>query len=266
MPFPLFVFVSSVIAVATAAAAALLARRPQLAVLAALAGATGLLLFHGPAYFDYYADDAYITLRYSRHLADGLGPNWNASGHVEGYTSFSWMGIHAGLGKLGVDLVGASQVLGFLAVLATFLVLYRIWRLWADNEPDGGIGHPLVLAAALLALALSDAVPFWGFSGMETPLFMALITTSAYLYLRERRTGGFPWSALAFAATAMTRPEGAIVAAVTGAFVLADAWRMPDRQRALRRVILWGALFVIPYAIYFAWRYSYYGYLFPNTF
>ena len=266
MPFPLFVFASSVIAVATVTATVFLSRRPQLAVLAALAGATGLLLFHGPAYFDYYADDAYITLRYSRHLVDGLGPNWNATGHVEGYTSFSWMGIHAGLGKLGVDLVGASQVLGFLAVLATFLVLYRIWQLWSDDEPRSGIEHPLVLAAALLALALSDAVPFWGFSGMETPLFMALITTSAYLYLQEQRTGGFPWSALAVTATAMTRPEGLIVAAVTGTFVVADAWRAPDRQRALRRVLLWGALFAVPYGIYFGWRWSYYGYPFPNTF
>src|SRR3972149_9874061 len=100
MPFPLFVVISSVIAVATATATVFLSRRPQLAVLAALAGATGLLLFHGPAYFDYYADDAYITLRYSRHLADGLGPTWNATGHVEGYTSFSWMALLAALGKL----------------------------------------------------------------------------------------------------------------------------------------------------------------------
>src|SRR3990172_3534029 len=145
MPFPLFVVISFAIALPTAAATALLARRPQLAVLAAFAGATGLLLFHGPAYFDYYADDAYIALRYSRHLADGLGPNWNATGHVEGYTSFSWMGIHAGLAKLGLDLVLASQVLGFLAMLGTFVVVYRIWRLWTNDEPDSGHGHPLGL-------------------------------------------------------------------------------------------------------------------------
>jgi len=89
MPFPLFVFASSAIAVATASATVFFSSRPRLAVLAALAGATALLLFHGPAYFDYYADDAYITLRYSRHLADGLGPNWNSTGHVEGDASFS---------------------------------------------------------------------------------------------------------------------------------------------------------------------------------
>ena len=192
MPFPLFVLVSSAIAAPTVAATLLLARRPQLAVLAALAGATGLLLFHGPAYFDYYADDAYITLRYSRHLADGLGPDWNATGHVEGYTSFSWMALLAAMAKLGFDLVFAARLLATLAMVATFGILYRIWRLWADDEPESGIDHPLVLAAALLALALSDAVPFWGFSGMETPLFMALLTTSAYLYLRERRTGASP--------------------------------------------------------------------------
>ena len=36
-------------------------------------------------------DDAYITFRYSRNLAEGLGPVWNAGDPVEGYTNFLWM-------------------------------------------------------------------------------------------------------------------------------------------------------------------------------
>ncbi len=51
----------------------------HLSAIIAMIGATALLLVHGPAYFDFYADDALITLRYSEHLADGIGPNWNSS-------------------------------------------------------------------------------------------------------------------------------------------------------------------------------------------
>ncbi len=266
MSFPLFAFVSFAIAVTTAGASTLYARQRSVAIIAAVGGSFALLLFHALAYFNYYADDAYIALRYSRHLADGIGPIWNPGQHVEGYTSFSWMAILAGMAKLGFDLVFASQLLGFLAIAATFALVYRLWSLWADEEPESGIAHPLVLASALLALAVGDAVPFWGLSGMETPVFMALVTASAVLYLQEHRTRGFPLSALALAATAMTRPEGLIAAAVTGLFVAFDALRSPDRARAFARAALWAALFFVPFAAWFGWRWNYYGYLLPNTF
>lgn len=266
MAFPLFVLLTSAIAGGTAVATALLARHRDRAALAAAVGSFALLLYHGLGFFNLFVDDAYITLRYSRHLADGTGPVWNPGQHVEGYTSFSWMAILAGMAKIGFDLVIAAQLLAIIAFGATFFVLYRLWRLWSNDEPASGIGHPLVFATPLLALAVTDGVSFWGLSGMETPLFMALLTASAYLYLTERRSGGFPYSALALTAAAMTRPEGVIAAAVTSAFVAVDALRSPDRARALGRAALWAALFAVPYGIYFGWRWSYYGYLLPNTF
>jgi hypothetical protein len=266
MAFPLFVFISFAIAAGTAGATAALARSRDRAALVAAFGAFGLLLFHGLGFFRLFVDDAYITLRYSRHLADGIGPVWNPGEHVDGYTSFSWMAILAGMAKLGFDLVVAARSLEIVAIAATFFVLYRLWRLWSNDEPQSGIGHPLVFGVSLLALALCDAVSYWGLSGMETALFMALLTGSAFLYLRERRSSGVPFSALAFAATAMTRPEGVIAAGVTGLFVAVDALRAADRRRALSRAALWVALFAVPFGIYFAWRWSYYGYLLPNTF
>ncbi len=268
MPFPVYVVVSIAIAAGTMAATARLSDNRRFAVLAIVVGASGLSLFHGLGYYHFSLplDDAYITLRYSRHLADGLGPNWNSEGHVEGYTSFLWMGTLAGLAKLGADLVVAVRVLNILAIFATFGIVVGIWKLWADESPGSGVDSPLVPAASLLALALSDALGFWGFSGMETPMFMALLSGSALLFLRERRTGGIPWSAVALAATAMTRPEGVVVAAVTGAFVLYDGWRAEERRQALARAVLWGSLFLILYGAYFFWRYTYYDYLFPNTY
>src|SRR5437870_1391519 len=47
-------------------------------------------------------DDAMISMRYARNLADGHGLVWNAGGdHVEGYTNFGWtllMGLFHAVG------------------------------------------------------------------------------------------------------------------------------------------------------------------------
>ena len=59
-------------------------------------------------------DDAYITFRYARHLAEGYGLGaWNHTGeHVEGYSSLLWTLLLAGAARLGVDVQLASKVLG----------------------------------------------------------------------------------------------------------------------------------------------------------
>ena len=64
-------------------------------------------------------DDAYITFRYARHLAEGYGFGaWNHTGeHVEGYSSLLWMLLLAGAARLGVDVRLASKVLGVAAAL-----------------------------------------------------------------------------------------------------------------------------------------------------
>ena len=270
MSFPVYVLGGTLIVASTAGGVIAAGQQRLLAVALAMAGATILLLFHS-WYFDFYADDALITLRYSHHLAEGSGPNWNSEGRVEGYTTFLWMGIHAGLAKIGIDIVNASRALGLAAVVATMLFMARLWQLWSDEESDAGIASPFVIAAAMLALVLTDGVAFWGFSGMETTAFMALLTLSAVLFLQEQRTptqgwGGLPWSAVAFAATAMTRPEGLLAVAVTAGFFALQASLATDRREALRRLAAWSAIFLALYGAYFVWRYTYYDYLLPNTF
>lgn len=266
MPFPVFLFVSSALAATTMVGTFLLSGQRSRQIAVAFAGAIALMLFHGPVYFRVLVDDAFISLRYSRNLADGLGPVWNSGERAEGYTNFLWMAMIAGAGKLGVDIVDAARILGYLSVGATLLFVFWIWKLWSEEEPDTGVGSPILLAAVLVALGLVDGIAFWGFSGMETPLFMALLTGGGYLFLVERRGRVFPWSAVAFAAAAMTRPEGLIAAAVTGGFVLVLAVTEPDRRRAVTRVLSWAGMFVFLYGAYFLWRYTYYDYLLPNTF
>src|SRR5215510_8913617 len=72
-------------------------------------------------------DDAYITFRYARHLAEGFGLGaWNHTGeHVEGYSSLLWTLLLAGTARLGIDVRLASKVFGALAALAVIAALVR---------------------------------------------------------------------------------------------------------------------------------------------
>src|SRR5580698_4569692 len=60
-------------------------------------------------------DDAYISFRYARNLARGLGLVYNAGEHIEGYTNFFWTVLLAGGIRLGLDPVLLAKVLGGLA-------------------------------------------------------------------------------------------------------------------------------------------------------
>lgn len=55
-----------------------------------------VLLQHIPAYLD----DAYITLRVARNLADGLGPVYNAGERIQSVTSPLFLLVSAGVWKI----------------------------------------------------------------------------------------------------------------------------------------------------------------------
>ncbi len=266
MSFLEFVLTSSAIASVTVAATALLSRRPRLALMTAFAGVTGLVFFQGLGYLNSVPDDAFISFHYARHLADGLGPNWNSTGRVEGYTNFSLVALLGAIGKLGFSIVVSARVIGAVSTIATLLVVYKIWTLWRDDDEDAGLSQPVFLVAVFVLLGLSSGVSYYAFSGLETPLFMLLLTASAYLYFIERRGASIPWSAVTLAAAAMTRPEGLIAAAVTGMFYVIGLLTTTQRPRRVREMLLWTGVFTLLYSSYFAWRFTYYDYLFPNTF
>ncbi|MBI2724509.1 MAG: hypothetical protein HYX50_05550 [Chloroflexi bacterium] len=264
MPFPAFVALAFIIGIITIVLAWRLQDRVY-AVTAAIAGATAVMFINAIFYVRHYADDSYITLRYSRNLADGVGPVWNPGQRVEGYTDFLWMAVLAGMNRIGMDLVSASLLLSYASMLAMMLIVWRIWRIWSEEQPESAFANPAVLAAALLAIGLNDAVVFWGFSGLETPLASTLLTALLWAWMVESRRRSFPWSALIAVAAAMTRPELLFMAGVAFAFTAYDAWTERD-ARNTRRLLLWGAMFAVLYGAYFAWRFGYYGYFFPNTY
>lgn len=153
-------------------------------------------------------DDAYITFRYARHLAQGYGLGaWNRTGdHVEGYTSLLWTVLLGGAAWLGIDLPTASKLLGAAAALTVLAVLFRR----SDDRP-----------AVLSGVFLAVYVPFllYAASGMEAVAFTSLVT----LVL----VGPAQWQPIVAPLLIAMRPDGALVAGVD---VLALAWRREHRR------------------------------------
>ena len=67
----------------------------------------------------FFADDAFISLRYAERLLHGHGLTWNDGERVEGYSNLLWTLLCAGLGGLGCDLTFAARGIGIACTLAT---------------------------------------------------------------------------------------------------------------------------------------------------
>ena len=209
-------------------------------------------------------DDAFISLRYARNLAEGHGLVWNIGERVEGYTNFLWVLLMTVPFLVGVEPVLFSYVAG-LAIFAVSLVLfYRLSRLVFDCS---GLG-----LVALLVLGTNYTFIAYATGGMETQLQACLFVASLYLTVGGMKSA--EWGtvrvlglSLVLAGAVMTRMDSFILVAVTVPAVLCDLWQsaIPGRRKAA--LVLWLA---VPFGIvvggWLVWKLSYYGDIFPNTF
>ena len=249
----------------------------EYALMATVGSAAILLLQH--VYFHYTSDDAYISYRYARNLSDGAGIVWNPGEHVEGYSNFLWVAVLAGLHVLGANIVLSGRWLGIALAAGCAALTYRLTRDLFPGE-DGGDGQGAGLVAALL-LAASGVWGLWASAGLESPLFALLALIAVLLHLGERPAASrgrprqwAPISGAVWALAAMTRPEGVLLFAISGAFKLADATMAVRAEAANVRAVLrcflpvlvWMAGFAVIFVPYFVWRFDTFGWIFPNTY
>jgi len=212
----------------------------------------GALLWRSSIY-----DDAYITYRYARNIARGLGPVFNAGEKVEGCTTFLQMVVLAAFAALRINLSYVSVVISLLCLALTAVAGYRkIARAPATPyNANWSVLFPVLLAT-------NPAMIHWTISGMETIWFMTAVFGAVLLAEREMDRNRLPiLSAMVCVLAALIRPEG-----VTLAAALILSWLLFHRPKPIRVAVVTAVLFGLFYGIYFAWRYSYYGYLFPNTY
>jgi arabinofuranosyltransferase len=204
-------------------------------------------------------DDAYISFRYARNLAFGWGPVWNVGEHVEGYTNALWILLLAPFARLRMDLVAPGVALSF-AFCAAALVLQR--HLVRRALPDAG------MVLCLLPGMLLSTNPSWthtATSAMETSCFAFFVLAALFCLVRSREEPRLRSVAtFCFCAAYLARPEGALVAAVALGVELLSTRGAPSAR--LRRLVPVGAALAAVIGVHLAFRLSYYGYPFPNTY
>lgn len=195
-------------------------------------------------------DDAYISFRYARNLANGWGLVYNQGEAVEGYTNFLWTVILAGGFELGLDPHLVSKVLGAAAAVGILVLTYRL----ADRV------YPLRTLPCVATWLLASSMPLTAYAvlGLETSAFTFLVLWGTWrMFLEVERGDRVPWSGLVFAAAGLTRPEAPLF---IGLPMLLLGRGFFSRQNLLRAALCGG-----PLLLHLLWRYSYYGAWLPAT-
>ena len=190
-------------------------------------------------------DDAFITYRYAANLADGHGLGYNRGEAGLGTTSPGYTIVLAGLATVfGVEtLPNVSLALNSLLLALTVgtagLIAFRLTR-----------DHWAALGFMLLLL-LSRPVTGASRMGMETPLFLALVSTGLWSAL----AGHWRAAAILTGLTFAVRPEGAFAIGLTGVAILVELWRgrlvVRHAVQAITGLTLPGIVQVIALTIYY---------------
>lgn len=218
---------------------------------------------HGEVYFTLF-DDAMISMRYARHLAEGHGLVWNlGEPPVEGYSNFLWTVWMAALHRLPVAVARTS-----LAVMLSgaALLLALVWIVAATARTLTGVRRSWAGLFAVVLTAFSFPLVYWTLRGMEVGLLAflaALGTLFAFRLEEERRPALLLGLGLCLGALALTRDDAVAITAILAAYAVVKA---PDRRaRILTAVVLLAAL-AIPKGLHTAYRWSFYGDVLPNTY
>ena len=247
--------------------------RPTAAAVVMAAVVTAVFVVHARAW-EFLCDDAFISFRYARNLAEHGALVFNVGvelpEYVEGYTNFAWVVVLAGLHWLGWPPPEAAPVLtqlGVLMVLVAVTLVARILRARFGEGPVDRLRAIDLIPAGLLVCTPETMV--WSHGGLETSVAAALTIGAIAAW----SAGRLRLAAALAALTALTRPDGLLPVALFGLAWLAivSAPRLVrEGKAALGRVptlrLLQATLvFAVPLLVHLMWRRSYYGEWLPNT-
>jgi arabinofuranosyltransferase len=214
-------------------------------------------------------DDALISMQYAKNWVLGNGLVFNVGERVEGYTNFLWVALMAPLYALsqstGLDFVLMVTQVNIGMAALSLVVVYAIGRqLW------NGRVLPTLLALGLCVVDNSYVV--WAALGLEGHLLALCLLLGVWCAGTTLPNRGF-CIGLALTAAHMTRPDAGLfvmfLLAGLGVTWLVARWQArPAAEQAehLKVLLTAGATWLSVYGAYFAWRYQYYGWLFPNTY
>jgi hypothetical protein len=148
-------------------------------------------------YVFYTFDDAYITYRYSRNLAEGFGLVYNTHEKVLGTTAPLFALIGAIPAWLSISI---PKFLALFNILCDLGSLYLISRFILD-------GNKVLIILFTLFFALNPSTSRIAVGGMEANLFLFCSLTGMVLYFNRKKTLAFLLLAIIY----FLRPEALIL-------------------------------------------------------
>lgn len=241
-------------------------RLPKIALVAAIV-TVGLAERYSKLYYGNLVDDAMTSIVYAKQLALGNGVVFNVGERVEGYTNFLWVvfmaPIYALCHALGIEFIPVIIHVNVLVAAAVTVLVYALSaRLFGPK-------HLATFVALALCLA-DNSFTVWAALGLEVHFLALWMLLALYLARTAPRRRAL-YTGLALLGAHLTRPDAGLFCAIVVGNELFEAASLFRRDRAaagraFRDAVVMAATWALPFAAYFAWRYDYYGWPFPNTY
>jgi hypothetical protein len=191
-------------------------------------------------------DDALITIKFDKNLANGYGLVHNlGAGHVQGFTS-----ALSALVPLPGELIAPGG--GFAVIRAVSLACFLAGMVYANRICTTLRLGPWPRGFVLAYLALDFLQVYFGVVGMETQIAVAVLLAGVFYVL----TNDYTKSGAALGLAILARPDFVLWVAPALVYL---AWR--NRRGGVRSALLAAAI-VAPWVIFTA---LYYGSPIPNT-
>ncbi len=196
-------------------------------------------------------DDSYITYRYARNLLAGEGFVYNPGESVQGTTTPFYTLLMVGVGYMfggrNADFPLLALFVNAVADGITCLLLIHIGR--RLNAELAGYGASLVWAFAPYSVTFA-------IGGLETSLYVLLLTTAASAYMANRTT----LLSIAAALALLTRPDAILLL-----LPIAIAWaiRVLRKQSTLRFSHI--LVFFIPVILWYGFAWFTFGSPLPHS-
>jgi len=189
------------------------------------------------AFFSYKSkgfqlDDALIYLRYIRNFQNGYGLVYNPGEQFNGLTSplFSYLMVLGSFFTKNLQILSIASSGCFLAIAAII---------------GGKLFSKTSLGQLFTSLSIASFGYFYLTFGMETPLFLLLLSLSLYLYKVNSR---YLFLSLAF--LVITRSEGILLAAPLTIALLVRNKKLPNINILLLSILIFLTPYIINYINY----------------
>jgi len=206
-------------------------------------------------------DDAFITYRYARNILSGNGFVFNPGVHIQGTTTplytllLSFLGLFTGGGNASFPKIAL-----LVNAFADSLTAVLIWKSGRKmNSATAGTAAALFWAIAPYSVTFS-------IGGLETSLYILLLTASVYFYIHNKSR----LAAFSSSLGVVTRPDGILLSILLIVDLIQTLFK--DNQNPsqsnwdrIKTILPEIILFCFPLFLWFGFAWVYFGNPIPHS-